>query len=74
MDPCAIESPGESPYMFAGNSPVMYIDENGEFKMRKGLQQKYPMLTNLLRNLETLATEPVGKKLTIGTIYGSRSA
>jgi hypothetical protein len=55
MDPCAIESPGESPYMFAGNSPVMYIDENGEFKMRKGLQQKYPMLTNLLRNLETLA-------------------
>jgi RHS repeat-associated protein len=56
LDPYAAKEPGESPYGFAGNSPVMFIDQNGEYKMSPRLQRKYPVLTNLIKNLESLAT------------------
>ncbi|MBI5538891.1 MAG: hypothetical protein HY951_02460, partial [Bacteroidia bacterium] len=47
MDPLANKVPSESPYNFAGNSPILYVDINGEIKWPTGkegedLAAKYP--------------------------------
>jgi RHS repeat-associated protein len=54
LDPYAFRYPGESPYLFAGNNPIFYIDKNGEYKLAPDLQKKYPKLATLVRNLETI--------------------
>jgi RHS repeat-associated protein len=54
LDPLASKFAGQSPYLFAGDNPIYYIDKNGEYKLPPGLQQQYPMLTNLVKNLETI--------------------
>ena len=32
-DPLASDYPGESPYSFAGNSPIVFVDQEGKFKI-----------------------------------------
>lgn len=54
LDPYASKFPGESPYLFAGDNPIFYLDKNGEYKVPTELQKQYPKLTNLVRNLETI--------------------
>lgn len=54
LDPFAFKFPGESPYLFAGDNPIYYIDKNGEYKLPTKLQEQYPKLTNLVKNLETI--------------------
>lgn len=34
IDPAASLFPSDSPYMFAGNNPIFYIDEEGKWKVR----------------------------------------
>lgn len=34
LDPASTKYPGDSPYMFAGNNPIFYIDEDGKWKVR----------------------------------------
>jgi len=48
LDPFASAFAFQSPYLFAGNNPIQFIDHNGEFKLSKKLQKKYPLLTNVL--------------------------
>jgi RHS repeat-associated protein len=33
VDPLASEFPNESPYVYAGNSPIVYVDPDGRFKI-----------------------------------------
>jgi len=46
LDPCARKFPGESNYIFAGNSPIVFIDVDGKFKFSEStlalLKEKYP--------------------------------
>jgi RHS repeat-associated protein len=54
LDPYSSKFPGESPYLFAGDNPIYYIDKNGEYKLPTALQAQYPKLTNMVKNLETI--------------------
>ncbi|KAA2243862.1 hypothetical protein F0L74_09060 [Chitinophaga agrisoli] len=61
MDPKTEKFVDESPYVYAGNNPVVNIDVDGQFKFPLGLAgqqqaQKYKVFTNYLKsgNLETL--------------------
>jgi len=46
-----------TPYDFAANSPIVFIDRDGNYRMSPELQEQYPQLTNILKNLHQLATE-----------------
>lgn len=52
LDPYANKFPGQSPYVFAGNSPILNIDKNGEYKYPKNKASEYtnefPMITKYL--------------------------
>ena len=48
VDPLAEEFLDESPFIYAGNNPVFYIDMNGAFKWPAENAEKYPTLTKYL--------------------------
>ena len=54
LDPLYRSFAFESNYIYAGNSPIMFVDINGEYKYAEHLsssyQDKYPMLTLYLSN------------------------
>jgi Metallopeptidase toxin 3 len=54
VDPIAAEYPWYTPYQFAGNNPIYYVDVNGEYKYPAELAaeyfKNYPALTNYLMN------------------------
>lgn len=61
LDPYARLSTGVSLYSFAGNSPILFIDFDGNFKYPKGSTQEkdYPKLTNYLKNsVQEIADNP----------------
>ncbi|MDI9312561.1 MAG: hypothetical protein QM535_20285 [Limnohabitans sp.] len=48
-DPLTDKYPYESPYVFAGNNPIYFIDKNGEYKVSNAevlqtYQEKYPQI------------------------------
>lgn len=63
IDPVAHLQTSYSPYLFAGNSPIYYIDFDGGFKWpgtaeeQKILENKYPNITKLMKNVHKLADE-----------------
>ncbi len=48
VDPLYRESPNLSPYIFAGNNPVKFIDADGLFKLDPSLQKSYPLVYKYL--------------------------
>jgi RHS repeat-associated protein len=48
LDPMMNKYPSETPYIFAGNSPVFYIDFNGEYKLSESFKENYPHFTKYL--------------------------
>jgi RHS repeat-associated protein len=54
FDPAFLSFPSESNYLFAGNSPIKFIDLKGNFKYPAGesakYKQEYPILTKYLEN------------------------
>lgn len=50
-DPFAKYLPNKSPYTYAGNSPITFIDENGGFQISAKMQKKYPKLNGLLKTI-----------------------
>ncbi|MBP6024922.1 RHS repeat-associated core domain-containing protein [Ferruginibacter sp.] len=53
VDPYYKNFPFYSPYLFAGNSPIKYIDENGGYKIEGSIKSKYPRIYKYLsKNLE----------------------
>ena len=50
-DPLASINPGESPYTFAGNSPIGLTDFEGLFKISPYFVKKYPTLAKILKNV-----------------------
>lgn len=61
LDPYSRLSTGVSLYSFAGNSPILFIDFDGNFKYPKGSTQEkdYPKLTNYLKNsVQEIANNP----------------
>lgn len=55
-DPMASRYASESPYVFSGNSPILYNDEGGKFKVPKNIQKKYPLYTIINANLGKLVS------------------
>ena len=55
--------PSSSPYLFAGNSPIKYIDEKGGYKIDGTIKSKYPRINKYLsKNLEK---EMMGSSLVV---------
>jgi|GEM_PF-2122377 RHS repeat-associated protein len=52
LDKFADKNPSFSPYIFADNNPIVFIDKDGNFRLSKRNQKKYPQLTNLLKNIQ----------------------
>lgn len=50
-DPMTEINPGESPYTFAGNSPIGLTDFEGLFKISPYFAKKYPSLAKILKNV-----------------------
>jgi RHS repeat-associated protein len=73
LDPLAGKFPWQSPYIFAGNNPIFFIDENGEFKVTAKTADDFPMLTLYLKNY--VANDVMQSTLIVnGLIYYSRDA
>ena len=52
-DPYYKNFPSYSPYMFAGNSPIKYLDEKGGYKIDAKIKSKYPLIYKYLsKNLQ----------------------
>lgn len=49
IDPLADNFVYESPYIYAGNNVVNFIDVGGKYKMKPSDQKKYPVLTGYLK-------------------------
>ncbi len=49
IDPMTVISPQESPYLFAGNSPLALSDFDGLFKISPYFVKKYPTLAKILK-------------------------
>ncbi|TKC60159.1 hypothetical protein FBD94_14690 [Pedobacter hiemivivus] len=49
IDPMSGLYMSESPYAFAGNSPVTFVDEGGLFKINAQFARLYPTLTRMLK-------------------------
>lgn len=49
VDPMAKKFPEESPYGFAGNSPISYVDYNGMFKISPFFAKRYPTLAKVIK-------------------------
>ena len=47
----------KSPYSYAGNSPITFIDYNGGFQLSKRNQRKYPQLNRVLRTISNIAND-----------------
>lgn len=45
-----------SPYVFADDNPILFIDYNGNFRMSARQQRRYPQLTNILIHIQQTAT------------------
>jgi len=53
VDPLFKDFSSESNYSFAGNSPIILIDYNGEFKVSPSFQRDFPKLTlYIMKNIE----------------------
>jgi len=52
LDKFADKNPTFSPYVFADNNPIIYVDQGGNYRMSRRLQRQYPQLTNILKNLQ----------------------
>ena len=48
IDPLFKKFPEYSPYLFAGNNPIYFIDKEGEFKLSPSIQQSYPLIYKYL--------------------------
>jgi RHS repeat-associated protein len=46
------KAPTYSSYTFSQDSPIIFIDHNGQYTMSKRMQRKYPELTNMLKNIQ----------------------
>ncbi|MBS1773965.1 MAG: hypothetical protein JST82_13995 [Bacteroidetes bacterium] len=53
-DPLSYNTPGYSPYIFAGNSPIKYIDFNGLMRWDPNELRNYPMVQLMLQNAYNL--------------------
>ena len=56
-DPFSCVITNKSPYSFAGNSPITFIDKNGGFMISSEMQKKYPALDNMLRTISNAANQ-----------------
>ncbi len=59
IDPMSSRYASESPYVFSGNSPILYNDQGGKFKVPKNIQEKYPLFTIINANLGKLITSDI---------------
>jgi RHS repeat-associated protein len=50
IDPLIKKFPSETPYGFAGNNPIMYLDVKGDFRMSLADCQKYPEICEWVYN------------------------
>lgn len=48
VDPMYRNFPNQSPYLFAGNSPIKFIDEGGLFKLDPSLEKTHPLIYKYL--------------------------
>jgi RHS repeat-associated protein len=54
IDPKASEYSFESPYVFAVNNPIKFIDKDGKFKVDPEFAEKFPMVTLIILNADLL--------------------
>lgn len=60
IDPSFAVQPHEGVYNFAGNSPILYVDYQGNFKWpgtaeeQKALENKYPKFTKIMQNIHKM--------------------
>jgi RHS repeat-associated protein len=53
-------NPSLSDYLISDNNPIIFIDNNGDFRMSPRDQKKYPELTNILKNIQsTIHQDPL---------------
>lgn len=67
IDPLAVQYPKESPYCYAGNNPITYVDVDGLFRLSKAtekfLKQNYPKTYKFLTSKEGIAKFASNPKL-----------
>jgi len=51
IDPLARKYPYESNYIFSGNNPIYFVDNEGKYKMSAEDQEKSKMFTSYLKNV-----------------------
>jgi RHS repeat-associated protein len=49
VDSYTSTTPGESPYSFAGNSPIRFVDMNGNFRIDAFFVMQYPTLAKMVQ-------------------------
>jgi RHS repeat-associated protein len=75
IDPMARSYPGESNYIFAGNSPLQFTDYNGYFKISPFFAQRYPTLARIIESyLPLLKDNRLAKEGWIKTVGFSNHA
>ncbi len=51
VDPLELRFCYEAPYVFSGNSPILYNDKGGKYKVPKNVKESYPLFTMIIQNL-----------------------
>ncbi|WP_317897793.1 RHS repeat-associated core domain-containing protein [Aurantibacillus circumpalustris] len=57
-DPLSILAPIRSPYSFAGNSPIAFIDKDGGFMISPAQARAYPKLNQMLLKISEMVNDP----------------
>ncbi|MCL4281693.1 MAG: hypothetical protein KJZ58_05450 [Flavobacteriales bacterium] len=65
-DPLAVKSPSESPYLFVGGNPIIFVDPDGKFKLKYDAealkkagvtQQQVARFESIVRNISNLVRD-----------------
>ncbi|MFB0517250.1 MAG: RHS repeat domain-containing protein [Candidatus Neomarinimicrobiota bacterium] len=69
-DPLGQDYPGWSPYVYALDNPLIYVDPNGKIVIKESLMRKYPILALAIYSAEQLALYDPRVRATFHTRIG----
>ena len=56
-DPLSVLAPNKSPYTFAANNPILFIDKNGAFVISPKTAANYPKLNQMLLKIDEMVND-----------------
>ena len=71
LDPMMKEFAFESNYAYVSNSPIIYLDVKGKFKVTPAIAKSYPQLSNVIKNLSSYVNNNSELKTELLSITGA---